>query len=131
MRLWSLSQDDLLEKEMAIHSSMLSWEIPWTEEPSVLQSMGSQRDGHYWAHDGWRHIHTHNSEMYLMFAWWILCRRSGLFALDAPGKSYGGTELQRDASLYTHTHAHAHTFINLFACFSALFQKGFSVSERI
>ena len=37
---------DALEKEMAIHSSILSWEIPWTEEPGGLQSMGSQKFGH-------------------------------------------------------------------------------------
>ena len=42
----SLGQEDPLEKEMAIHSSILAWEIPWTEEPSGLQSMGSQRVGH-------------------------------------------------------------------------------------
>ena len=35
-----------LEKEMAIHFSILSWEIPWTEEPGGPQSMGSQRVGH-------------------------------------------------------------------------------------
>ena len=35
-------QEDPLEKEMATHSSILSWEIPWTEEPSALQSMASQ-----------------------------------------------------------------------------------------
>ena len=35
-----------LEKEMANHSSILAWKIPWTEEPSGLQSMGSQRVGH-------------------------------------------------------------------------------------
>ena len=35
-----------LEKEMAIHSSILAWEIPWTEEPGWLQSMGSQKVGH-------------------------------------------------------------------------------------
>ena len=34
-----------LEKEMAIHSSILAWEIPWTEEPGRLQSLGSQRVG--------------------------------------------------------------------------------------
>ena len=39
---WSLSREDLLEKEMATHSSILGWEIPWTEEPGELQSMGSQ-----------------------------------------------------------------------------------------
>ena len=36
-------QKDPLEKEMATHSSILAWEIPWTEEPSGLYSMGSQR----------------------------------------------------------------------------------------
>ena len=42
----SLGREDPLEKEMAIHSSILAWEIPWTEEPGGLQSMGSQRIGH-------------------------------------------------------------------------------------
>ena len=42
----SLVQEDPLEKEMATHSNILVWEILWTEEPGVLQSMGSQRVGH-------------------------------------------------------------------------------------
>ena len=42
----SLGQEDALEKEMAIHSSILAWRIPWTEEPGRLQSMRSQRVGH-------------------------------------------------------------------------------------
>ena len=42
----SLGCEDLLEKEMATHSSTLAWKIPWTEEPGRLQSMGSQRVGH-------------------------------------------------------------------------------------
>ena len=42
MWLQSLGQEGPLEKERAIHSSVLAWEIPWTEEPSRLQSMGSQ-----------------------------------------------------------------------------------------
>ena len=42
----SLSWEDSLEKEMATHSSILAWRIPWTEEPSRLQSTGSQRVGH-------------------------------------------------------------------------------------
>ena len=42
----SLDQEDLPEKEMATHSSILAWKIPWTEEPGRLQSMGSQRVGH-------------------------------------------------------------------------------------
>ena len=42
----SLGQEDSLEKEMETHSSTLAWKIPWTEERSRLQSMGSQRVGH-------------------------------------------------------------------------------------
>ena len=42
----SLGQDDPLEKEMAIHSSVLAWKILWTEESVRLQSIGSQRVGH-------------------------------------------------------------------------------------
>ena len=42
----SLGQEDLLEKEMATHSSILAWKIPWMEEPGRLQFMGSQRVGH-------------------------------------------------------------------------------------
>ena len=42
----SLGQEDPLEKEMATHSSILAWRIPWSEEPDRLQSMGSQRVGH-------------------------------------------------------------------------------------
>ena len=43
----SLGQEDLLEKGMATHSSILAWRIPWTERPGGLQSMGSKRVGHY------------------------------------------------------------------------------------
>ena len=46
MRVRSLGQEDPLEEEMATHSSILAWEIPKTEEPGVLQFMGSQRVGH-------------------------------------------------------------------------------------
>ena len=41
-----LGQEDPLEKEMATHFSVLAWEIPWTEEPGGLPSMGSHRVGH-------------------------------------------------------------------------------------
>ena len=46
---WSLSREDPLEKGMAIHSSVLTWRIPWTEELGELQSMGLQRVKHDWA----------------------------------------------------------------------------------
>ena len=39
-RVQSLGQEDLLKKDMATHSSILAWKIPWTEEPGRLQSMG-------------------------------------------------------------------------------------------
>ena len=45
-QVWSLGQEDPLEKGMETHSSILAWTIPGTEEPGGLQSMGSQRAGH-------------------------------------------------------------------------------------
>ena len=42
----SLNLEDPLEKEMATHSSILAWEIPWIKDPGWLQSMGLQRVGH-------------------------------------------------------------------------------------
>ena len=45
-RVQSLGQEDLLEKEMATHSSILAWKIPWMEERGRLPSMGLQRVGH-------------------------------------------------------------------------------------
>ena len=44
-----LGQEDPLEKEMATHSSILAWEIPWREEHGGLQCMGSQKVRHDWA----------------------------------------------------------------------------------
>jgi len=44
--IWTLGWEDPLEKEMATHSSIPAWRIPWTEEPGGLQSMGLQRVGH-------------------------------------------------------------------------------------
>ena len=49
MQVRSLGQEDPLEEEMTTHSSILDWEIPWTEESGGLQSMELQRVGHNWA----------------------------------------------------------------------------------
>ena len=49
IRIQSLGWEDPLEKGMAIHSSILVWEIPRVEEPGRLQSKGSERVGHDWA----------------------------------------------------------------------------------
>ena len=48
-QVWFLGWEDPLEKEMAIHSGVLTWRISWTEEPGGLQFMGSQRAGYFWA----------------------------------------------------------------------------------
>ena len=46
---WSLGGEGSMEKDMTTHSSILAWDIPWTEEPGGLQSMGSQElDTAYW-----------------------------------------------------------------------------------
>ena len=55
----SLGQEDHLEKEMATHSSIPAWRIPWTEELGRLQSMGLQKVGHNWQ---LTHTHTHTRE---------------------------------------------------------------------
>ena len=57
----SLCQEDPLEKGMATHSSILAWEILWTEEPGRLQSMGLQRIGHDWVtkHIAHHHLPSH------------------------------------------------------------------------
>ena len=46
MRVQTLNWEDPLEEEMATHSSILAWKIPWTEDPGGLQSMGSRRVKH-------------------------------------------------------------------------------------
>ena len=56
-----MGQVGSLEREIAIHYSVLAWKIPWTEEPSRLQSMGSQRIGHARAR---AHSHMHTVTIY-------------------------------------------------------------------
>ena len=60
-----LGQEDPLEKEMETHSCIIAWEIPWTEEPCGLQSMGLQRVGNPEHADTHTHtrIHTHLSAL--------------------------------------------------------------------
>ena len=48
-RIWPLGREDLLEKEMATHFNLLTWEMPWTEKLTGLQSIGSQIVWHDWA----------------------------------------------------------------------------------
>jgi len=70
-RFWSLDQEDPLEKEVATHSSILAWRIPWTEESGGLQSMGSQRESRTWLK--YLSIHAWNAFMdWLFTAFFIL-----------------------------------------------------------
>ena len=57
MLIWSLGQEDSLEKGMETHSSIIAWRIPWTEETGGLRSIGSQKVGHNWA--------QHNISLYM------------------------------------------------------------------
>ena len=56
-----LGREDLLEKEIAIHSSILAWKTPWTEEAGRLQSIGLQRAGHIRVTE-YMHTHSHNNQ---------------------------------------------------------------------
>ena len=79
-RVWSLGQEDPLEKEMATHSSTLAWKIPWTEESVRLQSIRSQRVRHDW-------VTTLLYHTWLLFCWamFLLCLLSGEFFLIING----------------------------------------------
>ena len=75
MWIWSLGGEDSLKKEVATHSSILAWKIPWTEEPGGLQSMWSQRVWHDWVTE---HTHTYIIALQccVSFCWtitWISC----------------------------------------------------------
>ena len=65
MQVQSLGQEDSLEEEMATHSSILAWRMPWTEEPGRLQSVGSRRVGCNF------HIHffSRDKNMHLFWGW--------------------------------------------------------------
>ena len=75
MQVRSPGQEDPLEEEMATHSSILAWWIPWTEEPGGLQSMGSQRVRHN------RAIFTFDFTP----NWWMLPNQSSLLSMGIPG----------------------------------------------
>ena len=68
---WSLDQEDPMEKEMATHSGILAWKIPWTEEPGRLESVSSQKVGHNGTHTHTRHVSNsnHNHSIEVTWAW--------------------------------------------------------------
>ena len=68
-RVWSLGWENPLEKEMAAHSSILAWKIPWMVEPGMLPSTGLQRVGHNWARPPCWHQWLWGSQ--LIFGKWM------------------------------------------------------------
>ena len=64
----SLGQEDPLKKEMVTHSSILAWEIPWTEKPHGLESMEAQRVRHDWGTNTFTFCHVyHSAPVFLTF----------------------------------------------------------------
>ena len=78
----SLGREGALEKEMATHSSILTWEISWTEEPGGLQSIASQRIGHDWV-----------TNTYLLTS--CVAQRTHYFVIV-----YKGKESEKNTALY-------------------------------
>ena len=78
---WSLGQENTLEKKMATHSSILAWRIPWTEEPGGLQSMGLQRVGHNWARTHSFNNSYTNTSLYCALLYFNFTRTAFLFVL--------------------------------------------------
>ena len=74
----SLGWKDPLEKEMATHSSILAWRIPWTEEPDRLQSMGLQTVGHDWVTSTYRHIYVTENLAKLRLGWQGMSAKASL-----------------------------------------------------
>ena len=121
MLVWYQGPEDPLEKEMASHFGILAWEIPWTEEPGGLHSMGSQKVRHDWATNTHTDMHTYMCIWYLYHILQVFvpkwlrgresacqCRRCGFDPTDGkipwrrewlptlvflPGKSHGQRSL--------------------------------------
>ena len=90
-----LDQEDPLEEEMATHSSILAWRIPWTEKPSGLQAMGSPRVGHHWTHvpaqnqkankqKMVKYERRQSSQCIIKHCWFLACN----YYPGSPGKKY-------------------------------------------
>ena len=94
LQMWvrSLVWEDPLEKEMATHSSMLAWEIPWTEEPGWLQSTRLQRCGHDWATE--------------QMVWWLFKQLSRITIWSSNSASWGIPRRNKgkDSKKYLYTH---------------------------
>ena len=98
-RLGSLGQEDPLEEEMATHSYILAWRTPWTEEPSRLQNMWSQRVRHNWSDLAWTHHITSRTSDESVSP--VLA--GGFFTTEPPGKPrvHGSYNMNRSFKIFT------------------------------
>ena len=116
-----ISWEDPLEKEMATHSSILAWRIPWTEEPGRLQFRGSQGVRHDWATfcqppfwSLYNHLSPHLIPLFSLDWRKQVCQNPKPWALPLLGWVFVSTEITREspfpyAQPHTHTHTHTHT----------------------
>ena len=91
----SLGWEDTLEKEMATHSSILAWKIPWMEEPGWLLSMGSQRVGHDWLSNFTtyllRFLRQELSGLPFLVQWTTFCQNSSPWPTDLGSPAWHGS----------------------------------------
>ena len=99
----SLDWEDLLEKGMETHSSILAWRISWTEESGRLQCMGSQRVKHNWAT---KHAHTHNVKLSNLSVQFSSVAQSCLTLCDQINRSMPGLPVHHQLPESTQTHVH-------------------------
>ena len=98
---WSLGGEDLLEEGMEIHSSILAWRIPWTEEPGGLRSIESQRVRHDWSDFFSTHAFMH-SYVCVFFPPHVMILTTGLLYYKV--LQYIKVFLYTTKCMYTHLH---------------------------
>ena len=91
-QVWSPDWEDPLEKGIAIHTSILAWRIPWTENPGDLQSMALQRVRHKWLTHTHKRTHTHTSSrqfvLYIMSLVTVIIFNLGVLYFWCPSSLY-------------------------------------------
>ena len=100
MQFQSLGWEDPLEEEMATYSSILAWEIPWTEEPGRLQAMGSQKFRHDLA------TKQQHRDIYIFMYQFSSVPQSCLTLCDPMNRSMRGLPIHHQLPKFTQTHVH-------------------------
>ena len=103
-RVWSLGGEDPLEKEMATHSSILAWRIPWTEEPSGLLSIRLQTVRHDWVTKPQSNAYMWNLENWYRWTYFQGKKRDTNMEnghVDTVGEGEDGTNWESNIAMYT------------------------------